>query len=165
MLTILPRRNQILHDLITRVFMRSLQYGIVVPGFFVAFVFAHHTRRLDSASAENCGDCMKGRVRLMTDITPAYAHAYQATCLAQHFLGVPHHICSDFPSSSPDIHTFPMIVPSHVKQAMIITRGLFHTKVLLSCHEWCNYSWMRCDTPIFHVRIDVMCGPVDTTES
>ena len=28
--TILPRRNHILHDLITRVFLRSLQYGIVV---------------------------------------------------------------------------------------------------------------------------------------
>ena len=27
----------------------------------------------------------------MTAITPAYAHAYQATCLAQHFLCVPHH--------------------------------------------------------------------------
>ena len=37
------------------------------------------------------GDCLKGRVRLMMAITPAYAHSYQATCLAQHFLGVPHH--------------------------------------------------------------------------
>ena len=27
----------------------------------------------------------------MTAITSAYAHAYQATCLAQHFPGVPHH--------------------------------------------------------------------------
>ena len=26
----------------------------------------------------------------MTAITPAYAHAYQATCLAQHLPGVPH---------------------------------------------------------------------------
>ena len=87
----LPRRNHILHDLITRVFMRSLQCGIVVLGFLVAFVRAHHKHRLDSENSGNFGDCMKGRVRLMTAITPAYAHAYQATRLAQHFPGVPHH--------------------------------------------------------------------------
>ena len=33
---ILPR-NHLLHDLITRVFLRSLQYGIVVLGFLDAF--------------------------------------------------------------------------------------------------------------------------------
>ena len=89
--TILLRRNHILHDLITRVFMRSLQYGIVVLGFLDAFVYAHHKHRFDSENSGNFGDCMKGRVRLMTAITPAYAHAYQATCLAQHFPGVPKH--------------------------------------------------------------------------
>ena len=71
-------------------FLRGLQYGIVVLGFFDAFVYAHHKHRLDSENAGNFGDCMKGRVRLMTAITPAYAHAYQTTCLAQHFPGVPH---------------------------------------------------------------------------
>ena len=30
------------------------------------------------------GDCMKGRIRFMTAITSAYAHAYQATCLTRH---------------------------------------------------------------------------------
>ena len=89
--TILPRRNHILHDLISRVFMRSLQYGIVVLGFLDAFVYAHHKHRLDSLNSGKFGDCMKGRVRLTTAITPACAHAYQATCLAQHFTGVPHH--------------------------------------------------------------------------
>ena len=34
---------------------------------------------------------MKGRIRFMTAITPAYAHAYQATFLAQRLPGVPHH--------------------------------------------------------------------------
>ena len=32
---------------------------------------------------------MKGRIRFLTAITPAYAHAYQATCLAQHMPAVP----------------------------------------------------------------------------
>ena len=31
--TVLPRRNHLLHDLITHVFLRSLQYGIVVMDF------------------------------------------------------------------------------------------------------------------------------------
>ena len=59
-------------------------------GFLDAFVYAHHKHRLDSENTGNFGDCMKGRVRFMTAITPAYAHAYQTTCLAQHFPGVPH---------------------------------------------------------------------------
>ena len=37
----------------------------------------------------NFGDCMKGRIRFMTAITPACAHAYQATCLTRHMLAVP----------------------------------------------------------------------------
>ena len=40
--TVLPQRNHLLRDLITRVFLRSLQYGIVVMGFIDAFVYAHH---------------------------------------------------------------------------------------------------------------------------
>ena len=91
--------------------MRSLQYGTVVLGFLDAFVCAHHKHRLDSENPGNFGDCMKGRVRLMTAITPAYAHAYQATCLAQHFPGVPNHTFRLPKLSSPDIRTFPMIVP------------------------------------------------------
>ena len=46
--TILPQRNHFLHDLITRVFLRSLQCGIVVLGFLDAFVYAHHKHRQDS---------------------------------------------------------------------------------------------------------------------
>ena len=88
--TILPQRHHFLHDLITRVFLRSLQHGIVVLGFLDAFVCAHHKHCLNSENAGNFGDCMKGRVRFMTAITPACAHAHQTTCLAQHFLGIPH---------------------------------------------------------------------------
>ena len=41
----LPRRNHLLHDLITQVFLRSLKYGVVVMGFLDAFVYAHHQHR------------------------------------------------------------------------------------------------------------------------
>ena len=88
--TILPPRNCLLHDLISRVFLWNLQYGIVVPGFLDAFVYAHHKHRLDSANAGNFGDCLTGRVRFMT-ITPAYARAHQTVCLAMHTPGVPRH--------------------------------------------------------------------------
>ena len=88
--TMLPQRKHFLHGLITRVFLRSLQHGMVVLGFLDAFVYAHHKHRVDSENAGNFGDSIKGRVRLMAAITPANAHACQTTCLAQHFLGIPH---------------------------------------------------------------------------
>ena len=69
--TILPQRNHILHDLITLVFLRSLQYGIVVVGFINAIVYAHHLHRRSIENPGNFGDCMKGRIRFITAITPA----------------------------------------------------------------------------------------------
>ena len=62
---------------------------------------------------------MTGRVRFMTAITPAYAHAYQTTCLAQDFPGVSRTTTSGFPSPSPDIHTFPMIVPLQERNCLL----------------------------------------------
>ena len=63
----------------------------MVLGFLDAFVCAHHKHRQDSEIPGNFGDCMKGRIRFVTAITPAYAHAYQTICLAMHSPGVPHH--------------------------------------------------------------------------
>ena len=56
--TILPQRNSFLRDLIPRVFMRSIQYGLVVLGFFDAFHYAHHKQCQDSENSGNFGDCM-----------------------------------------------------------------------------------------------------------
>ena len=78
--TVLPRRSHLLHDLITQVLLRSLQYGIVVMGFIDAFVYAHHQHRRSIENPGKTGDCMKGRIRFMTAITSAYAHAHQVTC-------------------------------------------------------------------------------------
>ena len=50
--TELPQRNHLLHDLITRLFLRSLQCGIVVMGFLDAFVYAHHQHRQERESWE-----------------------------------------------------------------------------------------------------------------
>ena len=58
-------------------------------GFIDAFVHAHHQHRRSIESPGHVGDCMKGRICFTTAITPAHAHAYQATCLAGHMPAVP----------------------------------------------------------------------------
>ena len=55
--------------------LRSLQFGIVVMSFLDAFVYAHHLHRRILENPGNISDCMKGRIRFMTAIIPAYADA------------------------------------------------------------------------------------------
>ena len=94
--TVLPWRNHLLLDLITQVFLRSFQNGIVVIGFIDAFGHAHHQHRRSIENFGNFGDCIKGRIRFMTAITPAYASRVPGN--------MPHktHACSladEFPSA------------------------------------------------------------------
>ena len=70
----------------------------------------------------------------MTAITPAYAHAYQTTCLSRRMPAILGKI-SVSRSPKPDIRIFPMLVPQHVKEAMIIVGGLFIQMEVLA-------SWM-----------------------
>ena len=121
---VFPRRNHLLHDLITQVFLRSLQCGIVVMGFIDTFVYAYHQHRRSIEHPEFFGDCMKGRIRFMTAITPAYAHAHQATCLSRSMPAIMGEI-SVCRSPTPDIRIFPMLVPQHVKQAITIVGGVY----------------------------------------
>ena len=72
-----------------RFFQRSLQYGIVAMGVIDVFVHVHSHHRWNLDNPGNFGDCMKGRVRFMTAITPACAHAYQLICLTRHIPVVP----------------------------------------------------------------------------
>ena len=161
---IVPHRNHFLHDLISRVFLRSIQYDIVILGFLDAFVCAHHKNRQDSENPGNLGDCMEGRIRFMTAITPAYAHAYQATCLAQHLPGVPH---QNFRLPKPKAR-YP-----HLPDARSITRERGNdfrgwaieteggTRVVdgETLAGWCVISRS------LHGRFDVMFGPVVTAEA
>ena len=84
-----PRENHVLYDLITQVLHRSLQHGIAVMGFIDAFVYVHnyHWHNLDIPGRFK--DCMEERIRLVTAVTPAYAHAYQAICLARRPIDIP----------------------------------------------------------------------------
>ena len=56
-----PRRGHLLHDLVTQIFLRSLQYGIVVMGIIDDFVYSHHHRR-NVDNPWNFGECMEGRI-------------------------------------------------------------------------------------------------------
>ena len=58
---------------------------------------------------------MKGRIRFMRAITPAYAHEYQATCLTRQMPAVPR---LNFRLPKPAISIFPMFVPQHVQEVM-----------------------------------------------
>ena len=133
--TILPPRNCLLHDLVYHVFLRNLQYGIVVPGFLDSFVYAHHKHRLDSANHGNFGDCLARRVRFRTAITPAYAHTYQTICLGMYFPGVSHHPFRFHTDPSSDILFFPMIVLFPNNLAMIIV-GLLFIRWWYPCCGW-----------------------------
>ena len=107
---------------------------------------------------------MKERIRFMTAITPAYAHAYQATCLAHHFPGVPHH---NFRLPKPKSR-YPCLA-----NARSITRKRGN-----DYRGWANDTdggtrvvdgetlagWGGISRSP-HGRIDVMFGPVVTTEA
>ena len=79
-----PRRDHLLHDLITHTLLRSLQYGIVVMGVIDAFVYARNCHRRNLDNPENFGDSME------EEFAPNYAHAYQSLCLAGRALVVRH---------------------------------------------------------------------------
>ena len=87
---ILPRRSHLLHDSVTQIVFKNLQYGIVVMGVIDVFVFAHNHHRRNVDNPGNFADCMEGRVRFLTTIAPAYAHAHQSICFAGRLLVVPH---------------------------------------------------------------------------
>ena len=67
-------------------------------GLIDAFVYAHQHYRRGIDNFGNFGDCMKGRIRFMTALSPANAHAYQATCLTRH---IPANLRKKFPLPKP----------------------------------------------------------------
>ena len=50
-------RSHLFYDLLTQVFLRSLQYEIVVMGVIDAFVYAHNHHRRNLDNPGNFGDC------------------------------------------------------------------------------------------------------------
>ena len=66
----------------------------------------------------------------MTAITPANAHAYQATCLARHIPPFPHQNFRP-PKLEARYPFLPNARSLHVKEAMITVDGLFVQMVVL----------------------------------
>ena len=73
----------------TQILYRSLQLGMVVTGIMDAFVYAHNYHRHNTDNLEKLGDCMEGRIRLLTAITPSYAHTYKTLCLTRRPYDIP----------------------------------------------------------------------------
>ena len=100
----------------------------------------------------------------MTAITPAYAHAYQATCLAQHLPGAPQHNFrlpkpkSRYPHL-PNARSITRERGNGYRGWAIYTDGATRVVDCETLAGWCVIS----RSP--HGRIDVMCGPVVTTEA
>ena len=108
---------------------------------------------------------MKGRIRFMTAITPAYAHAYQATCLTRHMLAVPHQkIRLPRPKARyPQLHNARSTTRergnvNYFQGWAIFTDGSTH---LVNGESLAGWSAIARS---LHGRIDIMFGPVITTE-
>ena len=92
----------------------------------------------------------------MTASTRAHAHAFLVTCPTRHMPAVPR-LNFRLPNRKPDIRITPTIVPQHAKEAMTSRDG---TSTLTgSLAGWGAVA----RSP--HGRIDVMFGPVITTEA
>ena len=132
--SVLPPRGHLFHDLITQLFPRSLQYGMAVMGVIDAFVHAHNPYRRNMDNPGNFGDGMKGRIRFLTAITPAYAHAWQLICLAGH---IPFALHSKFRLPAAKARD------PYLPNARTTTLGHLHWRVY-SRGWWWNLSQMGC---------------------
>ena len=160
---VLPRRGHLFQVLITEIFLRSLQYGIVVMGVIDAVVYAHnHSRNIDNPG--NFGDCMKGRIRFMTATTPAYAHACQLICLTGHIPLAPH---SKFRLQAatarcphlPHVRTTARERGNDFQEWAVYTDGSSRRAAGETFAGWGVVARS------LHGRIDVMFGPLITTEA
>ena len=132
-------------------------------GVIDAFVYAHNRHRRNMDNPGNFGDCMKGRVRCKTAITPAYAHAYQLICLTGH---IPTALHSKFPL--PAAIARYLYLPN--ARATARERGndfqgwAIHTDGGTRSADGKTLAGWSAVARSHHGRIHVMFGPVVTTE-
>ena len=160
--TLLPRRNHLLQDLTTQVFLRSLQYVIVVMGFTDAFVYALYQHRRSIENSGNFCDCINGRIRFMTAITLANAHAYQAICLTRHACGLASERLPKPRARYPhlvNVRTTTCERGSDFQGWAIYTGGGTRVVDSETLAGWCAIARSH------HGRIDIMFGPFITTEA
>ena len=101
----------------------------------------------------------------MAAITPAYAQLYQAPCLPRRMPAILGKN-SVYRSPTPDIRIFPMLVPQHVKEALISEDGPFiQTEVLASRMVKLSLGGGSVIARSLHGRIGDMFGLVITNEA
>ena len=133
-------------------------------GFIDAFVYAHNHHRRNIENPGNFGDCMKGRIRFMTAITPAYGHAYQVTCLTRHIPEVQNQryrlpITKAMYAHLPNVRTATRERGNDFQGWAIYTDGSTRLADGETLAGWCVVA----RSP--HGRIDIMFGAVITTEA
>ena len=84
--------------------------GILVLGIIDAFVHAHNHLCRNGNNPGNFEDCMQERVRLLTALAPAYAHALQKVCLGRRARVAFQFETSDSLLPRPCIIAYPMFV-------------------------------------------------------
>ena len=119
------RGDRLFHELVTEILPRSLRHQIVVMGIIDAIVNAHNYHRHNLDNAGEFGDCMEGRIRLLTAITPSYAHAYQTLCLTRRPYDIP---CQRFrlPSAKAKHLNHPNNRTTMREKATTLRDGRFH---------------------------------------
>ena len=129
-----------------------------------AFVYAHHQHRRSIENPGNFGDCIKGRIRFMTAITPAYAHAYQATCLSRR---VPEIKGKNFRLPKPNArHPYLPNALSTTRERGNDFRGwAIYTDGCTRVENGETFAGWSVIARSFRGRIGVMFGPVITTEA
>ena len=162
--TVLRRRSHLRHDLINQVFLRSLQYGIVVMGFIDAFVYSHHQHRRSIENPRNFGDCMKVRIRFITAITPAYAHSHQVTRITRHMPAVPR-LNFRLPKPKARYRLLPNVrITTRERGNDFQGWAIFSDGGTRLVDGETLAGWVALARS-HHERIDVMLGPVITTEA
>ena len=132
-------------------------------GFIDAFVYARHQHRRSIDNPVNSGDCMKGRVRFMTAITPSYAHAYQLICLTGN---VPAALHSNFrlPAAKARYPHLPHVRTTTHERGNLHGWALYTdgSTALADCETLAGWGDVA---RTHHGKIYVMFGPVITTEA
>ena len=116
---------------------------------------------------ENTGnfwDCMKGRIRSMTAITRAYAHAYQLVCLARYIPGVPSQKFRLLAANARYPH-LPNVRTTTRERGNDFQVWAIYTDGCSRLADGETFAGWGAVARSFHGRIYVMFGPVITTEA
>ena len=141
-----------------------LQYGIVVVGFIDAFVCAHNHYRRNIENPGNFGDCMKGRMNPFHDSNHCLCSSIPGT------LPDKTHACDPKPEISSaecqsQIPHLPNVRTATHERGNDFQVWAIHTDGRTRLADGETYAGWGAVARSPHGRMDVMFGPVITTEA